>query len=172
MLASLALAACSTQPPPRWAEGGAPLVIAPARWDRPGKDPIEIRPDGHVTKGGEPYLYIDRAGRVVDEDNEPVAILLTDGHLAGPNNRLLGFIGGSNASPPDRPTAWLTILNDGSVVFFDDEGDKGPGGVWRGCNGPQQRTCTLVTHLVSMEGYRPPEQGPSIGVGVGVGIGF
>jgi hypothetical protein len=168
----LALAACSTQPPPRWTEGGAQLFVAPARWDRPGKDVIEIRADGHVIKDGDPYLYVDRAGRIVDEDNEPVAILLPDGHVAGPDNHLLGRIGVTNAAPPDRAAAWLAIMPDGSVIYFDDEGEREAGGVWRGCNGPQQRTCTLVTHLVAMEGYRPPDRGPSFGVGVGIGVGF
>jgi len=32
MAVAAAVAGCGPKPPPRWAEGGAALVIAPARW--------------------------------------------------------------------------------------------------------------------------------------------
>jgi hypothetical protein len=168
--AIFSVAGCAAKPPPRWVEGGAQLVIAPARWDREGSDPIEIHADGKITKDGDPYLLVDRAGRVVDEDNEPVAILLPDGQLAGPDNTPLGRVGDTNASPPDRVTAWLAVMPDGTVVFFDEDGDRHRGGVWRGCAGPQHRTCTLITHVISVRNYKPNRSG--VGVGLGIGIGF
>jgi hypothetical protein len=166
--------ACSQTPPPRWQEGGASLAIAPARWDRENGDVIEVLPNGQVTRDGKPYLLVDRAGRVVDEDHEPVAILLPDGHVAGPENRLMGRVGLSNAAPPESATAWLAIMPDGGVVYFDDDGERQRGGTWRGCNGPQQRTCTLITHVIAMKNYHSHRHrsGPSFGVGVGIGVGF
>jgi hypothetical protein len=170
-LAGLLGVACGSTPPARWAEGGAPLVVAPARWDRGDSDPIEILANGQVLEDGDPILLVDRAGRVVDEDNEPVAILLPDGHVAGPDNRLLGRVGLGNAAPPDAVEAWISILPNGQVVYFDSDGDRSNGGVWRGCNGPQMRTCTLVTHIIAVQRYmRARQSGVSVGVGIGVGF--
>lgn len=163
--------ACSPKPPPRWAEGGAPLVIVPARWDRGDEEPVEILANGQVLEDGEPTMLVDKAGRVVDEDYEPLAVLLPDGHVAGPDNRLLGRVGVANAAPPDSAAAWLAIMPDGQVIYFDDDGDRGAGGVWRGCEGPQKRTCTLVTHLIAMRHYADRSHS-GVGVGVGIGIGF
>jgi hypothetical protein len=170
LLAGL-LAACSPKPPPRWAVGGAPLVIAPARWDRGDDDPIQISADGKVMEGDDLLFVVDRAGRVVDDDYEPVAILMPDGFVGGPDNRLLGRVGIANAAPPDAAAAWLALLPNGQVTFFDDDGDRSNGGVWRGCQGPQQRTCTLVTHLVAMRHYSD-RSGPAVGFGIGIGVGF
>jgi hypothetical protein len=166
------VAGCSSNPPPRWAEGGAPLVVAPARWERGDSDEtIDVLANGQVVQDGDAIMFIDRAGRVVDEDNEPIAILLPDGHVAGPDNRLLGRIGVSNAAPPESAAAWLAIMPDGTVVYFDEEGEREAGGVWRGCDGPQRRTCTLITHLVAMQKYNHNRRS-GVGVGVGIGIGF
>lgn len=167
----LGAAACAPNPPPRWAEGGAPLAIAPARWDRGDGDTVEILANGEVLEDGDAIMLVDRAGRVADEDNEPVAVLLPDGHLAGPDNSLLGRIGVSNAAPPDGAAAWLSILPNGQVVMFDPDGERVGAGVWQGCNGPQKRTCTLVTHILALRSYqRRGASGPSFGVGIGVGF--
>ncbi len=171
-LAAAALFAlgCTPNPPVRWETGGAPLMIAPARWDRAGDDSIEITRDGQVLEDGDLLFVIDRAGRVVDEDYEPLAVLLPDGHVAGTDNRLLGRVGMNNAAPPGSAAAWLAIMPNGQVVYFDEEGDREDRGVWHGCSGPQQRTCTLVTHVLWVRDWlRRPRSGVSVGVGVGVG---
>ena len=169
--AALLSTACGSKPPPRWQEGGAPLLITPARWDRPDDDPITIREDGKVLEGNDILFVVDRAGRVVDNDYEPVALLMPDGHIAGPDNSLLGRIGHANAAPPDSAAAWLAILPNGQVIRFDEEGDRHDAGVWRGCEGPQKRTCTLITHVLWVRDYiRNRRSG--VGVGVGVGVGF
>lgn len=168
LVAAAAFAAgCAASPPPHWQEGGAPLFIAPARWDRGDDDPIEIKADGKVMEGDSLLFVIDKAGRVTDKDYEPLALLLPDGHVAGTDNRLLGRIGVANAAPPGSAAAWLAIMPNGEVVRFDEEGDRHPSGVWRGCQGPQQRTCTLVTHVLWVRDYLNRSHG---GVGVGVGV--
>src|SRR5690349_3895620 len=80
---SFSVLGCSPNQPPRWVEGGAPLVIAAARWDRADEDTVEILPNGQVLEDGDKIFLVDRAGRIVDDDNEPVAILLPDGFVAG-----------------------------------------------------------------------------------------
>lgn len=160
---------CSANPPPRWQEGGAPLLIQGARWDRPDDDPIEILPDGQVLEDGEPIMLVDRAGRVVDDDNDPIAILLPDGFVGGNDNELLGRIGVSNASPPNSPAAWLAITPDGTVVRYDYDGDQANDGRWVGCDGAARRTCTLVTHMLLLREY---QRRPRSGVSVGIGVGF
>jgi hypothetical protein len=167
----LVFCACSPKVPPRWAEGGTPLVLADARWDRGSDDVIEIKANGQVLEDGDLLYVIDRVGRVTDEDYEPVAVLLPDGHLGGTDNRLLGRIGVANAAPPDGAAAWLAVLPNGQVVYFDEDGERANGGVWYGCRGPQQRACTLVTHLIALRHYTSRSQG-GVSVGVGVGVGF
>jgi hypothetical protein len=98
-------------------------------------------------------------------------VLLPDGHVAGTDNRLLGRVGVANAAPPDSAAAWIAVMPNGQVVYFDDEGDRSNGGVWRGCQGPQLRTCTLVTHMVAMRRYAERSRG-GVSVGVGIGVGF
>jgi len=166
---AFASVACSATPPPRWQEGGAPLLIAPARWDRANGDHIEIKANGQVLDNGDPVLFIDRAGRVTDESYEPVAILLPDGYVAGTDNRLLGRVGVTNAAPPGSATAWFSILPNGQVMRFDADGDRENAGVWHGCSGPLMRTCTLVTHILLVQSYA---NRPNPTVGVGIGIGF
>lgn len=173
VLATVALslaAACTPREPPRWAEGGAQLELPSARWERSG-DLIEIRPNGHVIEDGKLIFVIDRVGRVVDEDYEPVALLFPDGLLAGSGNRHLGHVGISNAAPPGSPVAWLAVTPDGTVTYFDSDGERSPGGRWTGCSGAALRTCTLVTHLVAMRHFRPYRH-PGLTFGVGIGVGF
>jgi len=168
---ALIATACAPGKPPRWEEGGAPLAIPNARWDRPDEDPLEIRANGQVVEDGDLLYVVDRVGRVVDDDYEPVAVLLPDGHLAGPDGVVLGQVGVTNASPPDRFSAWLSVRPDGSVVYFDEDGGVISRGKWVGCNGPALRTCTLVTQIITLRDYvRRQEGGVSVGIGVGVGF--
>jgi hypothetical protein len=161
-----AVAACTPNPPPNWDHGGAPLLIAPARWDRDG-DVIEIKADGKIYEDGDLIMVVDRAGRIVDEDYEPVAMLMADGHVAGTDNRLLGRVGHANAAPPGSAAAWIAILPNGQALMFDDEGERENAGVWHGCEGPQKRTCTYVMHTILVQRYL---NRPRSGVGVGVGV--
>jgi len=162
---------CAPTKPPRWEEGGAPLVIPHARWDRPDEDPIEIRANGQVLEDGDLVYVVDRVGRVVDEDYEAVALLLPDGHLVGTDSTALGQVGVTNASPPDRFSAWLSVRPDGSVVYFDEDGGLVSRGKWHGCVGPALRTCTLVTQVITLRDYVRRSEG-SVSVGIGVGVGF
>ena len=169
----LLCASCAPSVPPRWAEGGAPLLIGPARWDRPDDDSIEIQADGRVLEGGHLRFVLDRVGRVTDDDYEAFAVLLPDGHVTGTDNRALGYVGVSNASPPFATQAWLSLQPDGRVVFYEPNGDHSEHGKWTGCDGPHRRACTLVTQIFVMRNYRVvPNSGVSFGVGVGVGVGF
>jgi len=159
---------CAATPPPHWSDGGAPLVLADARWDRDGEDSVSLGANGEVTEDGSLLFVIDRAGRVVDGSNEPVALLTPSGELLGTDRAFLGRVGVVNAAPPHSDTAWLTVQADGTVVRYDDDGERSTEGRWYGCQGARQRTCTLVTHLIALRGYRAPSSGVSVGVGIGV----
>ncbi len=163
------LVACSSTPPVRWQEGGAALAIGPARWQRGSRVVAELRPDGIVEERGRETFFIDAAGRVADQRREPVAVLLPDGLVAGVDDLDLGRVGVSNASPPGSTYAWLALMPDGTVMRFDSDGDRQPDGAWTGCSGPVLRTCTLITHLIALRGYRH-HGGPIVGVGVGIGF--
>ena len=168
---SLGLAACAPSQPPRWAEGGAPLAFANARWDRESGGAVELRSDGRVLIDGDLTFVLDRVGRVANEDYDPFAVLQPDGQLVGTDQLSLGRVGVTNASPPGGVEAWLAVTPDGRVTYFDTDGERTAGGTWRGCSGPTQRTCTLVTQLLAIANYRGPRSGVGIGVGVGVGVG-
>jgi hypothetical protein len=167
LLGLLAAAGCAPNPPPQWEAGGAPLILPNARWDRAGEDSIEIKPDGKIVEDGDVIMVVDRAGRVVDEDYEPIALLMPDGHVAGTDNRLLGRVGHANAAPPGGAAAWLAILPNGQAITFDEEGERESAGTWYGCEGPQKRTCTYVMHVILVRHYL---NRPRSGVGVGVGV--
>ena len=164
---------CAPSAPPRWAEGGAPLTITPARWERPDEDAVEIQPNGHVLEGGHLRFVVDRVGRVSDDDYEAFAVLLPDGHVVGTDDRALGYVGVSNATPPFSEQAWLSLQRDGRVIFYEANGDHSELGKWTGCDGAARRSCTLVTQMMIMRNYRVMHNGgASFGVGVGVGVGF
>jgi hypothetical protein len=163
------------------------LLIAPAHWQRNGADPVEIRANGQVLEGGEVRFVIDRVGRVTEDDYDAYAVLLPDGQVVGTDDRALGYVGMSNATPPGGKQAWLSLQPDGSVLFYQQSGDRIPLGKWAGCNGPNRRTCTLVTQLFTERNLRMEPSygsypyghygpygpyGPRFGVGVGVGIGY
>jgi len=170
LLAWLALG-CAPTVPLRWAEGGSPLTLPTARWNRGDNDPIDVRPDGKVLEDGSVIFVVDRVGRVADDHFEPVAVLLPDGRLAGTDEHFLGQVGISNASPPMSGQAWLAVVPNGQVIYFDDDGTRSGGGLWTGCEGPAHRTCTLVTHLIALRSYMQRAQ-TGVSVGVGVGVGF
>jgi hypothetical protein len=172
LLATLLLG-CTPAQPPRWAEGGAGLALGAAHWAREGAGDVELRPDGHVLLDGDLLFVIDRVGRVTDDDYEPFAVLQPDGQLVGADSISLGRLGVTNASPPGGVEAWLAVMPDGQVVYFDSDGQRSSGGAWRGCSGAVLRSCTLVTQLLAVQHfYRGPRFGVGVGVGVGVGMGF
>ena len=76
-----------------------------------------------------------------------------------------------NAAPPGGGPAWLSVLPNGEVVHFDPDGQRSSDGVWQGCNGPIMRTCTLVSHLYTLQRVARATRG-GVTVGVGVGVGF
>jgi len=171
VLAVALVAGCGPPPPPpRWAEGGAILAIPKAVWVQSDGDKVELLPDGRVLDDGDLLFVVDRVGRVVDSDYEPFALLFPDGRLAGSGGLPLGHVGMTNAAPPDRHEAWLAVMPDGNVVYFDEDGARAQGGRWSGCEGPAHRTCTLVTHLVAVQHYVHQSSGPDVGVGIGVGF--
>ncbi|HVR20732.1 MAG TPA: hypothetical protein VMS65_13575 [Polyangiaceae bacterium] len=170
VLAVIALG-CTPAKPPRWEEGGTPLVTPAARWDRPDEDSIEIRANGQVLEDGDLIYVIDRVGRIVDEDYEAVAVLQPDGHLIGTDSTSLGQVGITNGAPPGRFSAWLSVRPDGTVVYFDDDGTQVSRGKWYGCTGPALRTCTLVTQIITLRDFARRQEG-SVSVGIGVGVGF
>lgn len=146
----LALCACTTTPPAKWAEGGARLAFPRARWVV-ADAAIDVLPSGAVFANSEIILKIDASGRVTDPNNEPVALLMTDGKLVGPGDEPLGDVGLVNASLPDEDKAWISVMPTGEVLRYLDDGERMNFGAWLGCNAPQVHlTCTLVTHILGM----------------------
>jgi hypothetical protein len=172
LLVATLLLGCTPAAPPRWAEGGAGLALGSARWAREDAGDVELRPDGRVLVNGDLLFVIDRVGRVTDDDYEPFAVLQPDGQLVGADDVSLGRLGVTNGSPPGAVEAWLAVMPDGRVVYFDEDGQRSSGGAWSGCEGAVLRSCTLVTQLMAVRNYRAPRVGLGVGVGVGVGVGF
>jgi hypothetical protein len=168
-----ALGCSSALPPSGWSVGGAQLSLPWARWDM-GDAIIELRPDGTVLLDGEPSFVLDAAGRVYDPELAPLALLEPDGRLVGGDDRALGVVGSMHASLPGASEAWLSLMPDGTVVRYGDEGDRIAGGRWEGCQGPPQaaQACVLVTHLVLLDAElrRRQRGGPGFGFGIGVMI--
>lgn len=174
-LASLLVVGCSTQPPAKWAEGGAPLVMTQATWERPYAPVVELLSDGRVFVGGDLFWTVDGAGRVVDSEGKPVAMLEQDGSVEGLDHKHLGGVDLNSAAPPGSEYAWLTMDQQGVVTRYDSEGTAFLAGIWRGCDGPAQQTCMLISHLLSFSTQwqqRESNVGVSVGVGIGVGIGI
>ncbi len=159
--ASLLAVACSQTPPPLWAEGGAPLIFGTAVWTQVDGSQLYLDGNGHVSSDGELVMTLDPVGRVVDDSNDPVALLDPDGQLFGTNKAYLGRVGVHNAAPPWSPEAWLRVSKTGTVTLFDTDGETVSGGQWSGCEGAVLRVCTLLTHLAMLESVqqtspRPP----------------
>jgi hypothetical protein len=163
----LVTAACSTAPPPNWQTGGALLTLADAQWERRNGVRVELRADGTVLENGRKILLLDPVGRIVDRRHEPVALLSPAGTLIGAGDEPLGHVGLRNAAPPNSGTAWLALAENGAVTRFTADGDRRSDGAWTGCTGHVVRTCTLISHLITLANA-PRRQAPSFGVGVGV----
>ena len=163
--------ACSNTPPPHWTEGGAPLALGAAAWKTGDDVSVQLLPDGKVLVDGHHFFTVDVAGRIYDSENEAVGIVLPDGNIAGPNDVHLGRIGVSNASPPGSRSAWLSVLPNGQVTHYDTDGERSYDGAWQGCTGPKLRTCTLVSHLYTLE-RASRAANPSMFIGVGMGVGI
>src|SRR5690606_16116211 len=73
------LAACQVVPPPLWAQGGAPLTFTASVWTQVDGEQLRLDDQGRVWAHNELVYALDRAGRVVDDANEPVALLDPDG---------------------------------------------------------------------------------------------
>ncbi len=169
VVAAALVAGCSANPPARWAQGGASLALGRAHWER-GGEPVDVMPDGKVLVGGEHQLTLDSAGRVSEPDRDPVAMLYPTGHLVGPDEQPLGFVGVASAALPGASTAFVLLTPSEQVIVYDDDGLGRSGGVWQGCQGPMFRTCTLVTHLLTRRALASRPQ-VSVGFGIGFGIG-
>jgi hypothetical protein len=183
-LSTLFIAGCAPKPPANWAQGGSPLDIPHARWVR-GDASVEIAGDGRILVNGEHQLTIDRAGRIVDLEARPVALIERDGRLIGPDDKPLGMAGVWTASLPGETQAWLSLLPSGEVIRYGEDGARTSMGAWVGncmASAPAHQTCMIVSHLLGMKlkderpynpGYVPgmtPGMGGMGGVGVGVGL--
>lgn len=162
--------ACSATPPAKFKEGGAPLALDRARWERGDDHVVDLMPDGRVLFDGVVQYHVDAAGRIYDKDHGSVALLLPDGVVVGNEDSALGIVGTQTASPPGATTAWLLLQPTGRMVGFDQEGQALDAGTWKGCDGPVARTCLLIGHITRMAA-RQQGSGPVIGFGVGVGVG-
>ncbi len=153
LLLAAALVGClsQTRPPPGWQQGGAPLLVQRATWNA-GWTSVEVLLDGRVIVNGVDWFVIDAAGRVLDGDGEPVAMLQPDGRLLGVDGEDMGFVGVTASSAPGASHATSAIAPNGQVYRYDEGGHASTVGAWSGC-GPHPATlhaCTLVTHLVSL----------------------
>lgn len=168
----VALSACTALPPAHWAQGGTRLDPVRARWVRVDMQ-VDVMPDGKVFIDGEEAFVVDRAGRVIDLDDEPIALLEPDGRLVGPGDRELGTVGSLHAARPREGRAWLTVEPSGRVLAYGPEGERMGLGTWVGCSASARahQVCTLVTHLLTLRAQDADQSsGMSIGVGVGVGV--
>lgn len=152
---------CSHTPPPQWAEGGSPLAFGTAVWTHVDGSQLFVNAAGQVHYDGDVTWALDRMGRVVDDSNDPVALLDGEGFLFGTNEAYLGRIGLHNAAPPWSSEAWVRVEENGKVTLFDADGEVVSGGQWTGCEGPVMRTCTLLTHLFLLESVRQQSPRPA-----------
>ena len=144
-------------------------MLPRARWVN-GDVAVDIHHDGKVLVNGAHALNIDRAGRVFDLENEPIAVLQTDGLLWGTGEEPMGWVGAGEAMLPGGTGPWLSLTPSGEVVRHD-RGNR-PFGLWRGCESQSViQACTLVTHLIGQK-LVERSNGPRMSVGVGVGVGF
>lgn len=170
---SVASGACASAPPTGWAHGGSPLDLPRARWIV-GEQVVDVASDGSVLYGGERVLRIDAAGRVSNDEGEPLALLLPDGRLVGEDDKDLGVVGAGRAARAGEETAWVGLAPTGEVFRYDEEGGMHPFGAWVGCavSPRAMQVCTLVTHLLTDQlAARQAAYGSGVGFGFGVGIG-
>lgn len=76
---------CAPTPPPLWATGGAPLELGRIVWVQVDGEQLRMDEQGRVFADGKHVFSVDRAGRVVDEVNDPVALLDGEGQLFATN---------------------------------------------------------------------------------------
>lgn len=173
-LMALGGAACSSTPPPGWAEGGRPTMLAPMRWVN-GAYVIDVDAQGNVYENGELRFSVDAHGRVYDPENDPVAVLDVEGYVYGPDARPMGWVGGYEAILPGGENSWLILHRGGYLIRYDEDGEGTPMGVWLGCDdAPRMQTCMLVSHVVGMDlrARTRRSSGPRVGVGFGLGFGI
>ncbi len=186
MLLGATLLGCAGRgrPPLGWQLGGAPLTVPRATWNA-GWTSVELLTDGRVIVNGIDWFVVDGAGRIVDEDGQPVAMLQRDGRLLGGDDEDLGFVGVAAASAPGSKHATMAIAPNGDVLRYDDDGEVGTAGAWSGCGHYAQtlQVCMLVTHLVSarfpaaplhrtpITPYGPFAPNPLPGNGISIGFG-
>jgi hypothetical protein len=134
------------------------LWLPRAAW-RSGWMSIDLMQDGRVMMNGQSSFLVDAAGRVIDAEGQPVALLQPDGRLIGTKGEDLGVVGPVTASPAGSRYAWLGILPSGQVVRYEDDGRSSGGGTWVGCGGHPSslQACMLVTYLVATR-FPPPQQ--------------
>lgn len=161
---------CSQTPPPKWQQGGAPIVLQPAVWERQTHF-VQVQNNGHVILNDRLMFVLDRNGRVHDALGDPYAVLEAGNRLSGNNDWTLGTISVSTATPPGSSQPWITVFPSGKVVRQDMEGRSFEDGAWSGCNGQMMRTCTLVSHLIVLyeqmysnqqQHVGGPQQGPVV----------
>jgi hypothetical protein len=168
----LSTVACAAAPPTGWQAGGTQLTVPRARWVA-GDVLVDIDQEGHVAWGGKHVLTVDRAGRVYDAYNNPVALLESDGMVRGEDDKPMGWVGAGEAILPGDEHSWLRFDPTGLVLRVDEDGGQRPFGQWLGCNHPQViQTCTLVTHLLGQELRERQRNRSRVGVGIGIGIGI
>lgn len=174
------LTACAATPPAKWAEGGARLDLPRARWALV-ESAVDVMPNGSVFVNSEHVLTVDSAGRVTNPDKEPVALLMNDGRLLGPDDAPLGVVGSLHASLPDEKNAWISVMPTGEVIRYMDDGERLNFGAWLGCSfSPRaQQACTLVSHLLGMRIKEEQDRLRAQGLGYrgglapsGVGLGI
>jgi hypothetical protein len=185
LLAAVSLGCAAATPPAGWQQGGAPLLLPRATWTHPWAT-VELVQDGRVMVNGRVAFQIDAAGRVLDLDAQPVALLRPDGRLVGSGEVDMGAVGPTSAALPGARYASLAIAPNGQVIKYDDDGDMTAGGSWAGCGfyAPSLQACMLVTLLVATkyQPYRPINRypmtpygtpyGTSVMPGYGLGLGF
>jgi hypothetical protein len=166
---ALGAGACAAKPPTGWKEGGAAVLVPRARWVF-GELAVDLGHDGKVHFNGRHRWTIDRAGRIYDEEGQPLALLGKDGVLVGPDDETIGWVGAAESRLPGQNEGWLTLGMTGELVRHEEEGSR-PFGVWMGCTAMPQtaQICTLVSHLVALR-LREAAREPDVSFGVGVGV--
>jgi len=115
------LAGCASLPPSGWQHGGRQLLIVRARWVN-GDALVDVDHEGRVLLNGKHVLNVDRAGRVYDAYDNPVALLQEDGYLIGPDGEPMGWVGAKQAILPGDEEGWLKLEPSGLLLRVDDDG--------------------------------------------------
>jgi hypothetical protein len=168
---ALIASGCASTPPTGWTTGGQPMVTPRERWVN-----VEILVDmdlrGRVFVGGRHLLTIDRAGRIYNAQNEPVALLQRDGMLIGAEDEPMGWVGAGEAIQPGDEHSWL-ILQEGGLLLRSDGDQARPFGQWLGCSYVHTvQTCTLVSHIIGREILAKRGEGDGLGLTPGLSIGL